>query len=133
MHGADITAAHLMPALENQLIAGFKSKGFNVVKPPVDSDAEVEVRLRAFKFFIETGFFTGAENFNTTIALEAQKNGNDHDHTYRSSDEERAIFVPGGESITAKLNASLTEVLFQIFNDHNLMGFLARKEKAPTS
>ncbi|MCA8929436.1 MAG: hypothetical protein KDC18_15335 [Alphaproteobacteria bacterium] len=124
MQGADITARQVMTALKTQLETGFRAKGFDVTDQSDGQRPEVEARLRSFKFFIESGFFTGAENVDTAIAIEARKNGKRFHQIYRSSSENRTLVVPGGATIDQKLNASLTDVLQQIFADNTLMRFL---------
>ena len=56
MQGADITAPQLMPTLVRELTAGLEAKGFRVLSSDAGADVELEARMRAFKFFIETGF-----------------------------------------------------------------------------
>ena len=125
MLGADITVNDILSVLNTELTEGLEANGFKVTAPGSTADAELEVRLRAFKFFLESGFFTGAENTSVVVALEAEKKGTDFDQTYRSSREERTLFVPGGGSIDANLNAALTAILGQIVGDRDLLGFLA--------
>jgi len=129
MQGADITAPLLMAALERELTAGFEAKGFRVLSSDAGADVEVEARMRAFKFFIETGFFVGAENTSVVIGIEAERLSDDYDRTYRASSEEAAMFVPAGSSIDGKLNATLEHVLSQIMSDEKLMAFLARRQE----
>jgi len=129
MVGADITAGQIIAVLERELMAGFEAKGFTVSISDTSGDVEVEARLRAFKFFIETGLWTGAENTSVVIAIEAKKLGKDYDRTYRSSSEESIMFIPGGDSIDAKLNATLSHVLSQIMSDEKLMAFLAKRHE----
>lgn len=126
MIGADITAEDIMQVLAAELATMFEANGFSVWVPGSSSDAEVEARLRAFKFFVEAGFFTGAENASVVVAIEAEKNGRDFDRTYRSSSEHDVVFVPGGSSIDTRLNAALSDVLHRISSDRELMSFLAR-------
>ena len=125
MTGADITVDDILSVLNAELTAGLEANGFTVTAPGPAADAEIEVRLRAFKFFHETGFFTGAENTSVVVAVEAEKRGRDFDRTYRSGRERRTLFVPGGGSIDAMLNAAFTLVLGQIVGDRELLGFLA--------
>jgi uncharacterized lipoprotein len=127
MQGADITAPQIISTLERELKAGFEAKGFRVVSTDAGADAEVEARLRAFKFFIETGFWAGAENTSVVIAVEAKRQGDDYDRTYRSSSEDEIQVVPEGSAIDVKLNATLSTVLNQIMSDNKLMGYLAQK------
>ncbi|MDE0058702.1 MAG: YajG family lipoprotein [Defluviicoccus sp.] len=125
MLDADITVKDILSVLNTELTEGLKANGFKVGVPGSTADAEIEVRLRALKFFIESGFFTGAENTSVVLAVEAEKRGQDFDRTYRSSSEKRTIFIPGGGSIDAKLNAALTDVLGRIVRDRKLLDFLA--------
>jgi len=127
MQGADITAPQVIPAVERELRAGFEAKGFRIVDNKTAANARVEARLRAFKFFIESGFWTGAENTDVVIAVEARNGADDYKKVYRMSGEESAIVVPGGDAIDQKLNAGLTQVLGQIMRDEQLLQFLARR------
>ena len=125
MQGADITASQVMPTLERELIAGFTAKGFSVSTTDRNADAEVEARLRASRFFLETGFFAGAKNTSVVVGIEADNGRDDYDRTYRSSSEDSTMVVPAGSDIDAHLNAAFTEVLRQIMADDALMEFLA--------
>lgn len=132
MMGADITAPEVIAALERELTAGLEAQGFTVVPANSRADVDLEARLRAFKFFIETGFWTGAENTDVVVAVEAERAGEDYDRVYRASGETASIFVPGGEAIDQKLNAAFNSVLSQIMNDDALIAFLARRSPAGT-
>lgn len=125
MLGADITVANILPTLKTELTGAFEANGFKVVATGSPADAEIEVRLRAFKFFLESGLFVGAENTSVVVAVEAEKRGRDFDRTYRTASEEGTIFVPGSGSIDTKLNAALTVVLGKIAGDRELLDFLA--------
>ena len=125
MQGADITANGLIPAVEKELKEGIEAKGFRVISMGEAADADFTANLRAFKFFIESGFWTGAENTNVAIRVEAKKGNRDFKRMYRSDSENRAMVVPTGEAIDAKLNAALTDVLTKILEDEELMKFLA--------
>lgn len=131
--GADITAKQVVPVIEQELTLGLQAKGFTVLTKDQPNVIEIEARLRAFKFFIETGLFSGEENTDVAIALEAEDGRDDYDQVYRSNDEEGVFFVPGGDAIDAKLNAGLTQVLTLIMTDQDLIDFLVRKRPAQTS
>ena len=125
MQGADITANGIIPAIESELKSGLEAKGFTVLPARSDADAEFEARLRAFKFFIESGFWTGAENTSVVINVEAEKGSKDYERGYRSNTEERTMVIPAGASIDEKLNGALSVVLNKIMADSELMEFLA--------
>lgn len=132
MEGADIAAPGVIAALERELEAGFEAQGFRVVKRGSPADADLEARLRAFKFFIEPGILTGAENVDVVVALEAKTGNAEFDRTYRASSETTAIVIPGGKAIDEKLNAGLISVLAQIMTDKDLIGLLSRPPAAGT-
>lgn len=123
--GADITVADLVPTVERELKKGLEARGFTVANPGQKAGAELEAKIRAFKFYVETGFWTGAENTSVVISVEAKKHGFDYDRTYRTGSEERIIVISEGATIDQKLNAALDEVLTSIIRDENLMKFLA--------
>ena len=126
MQGADITAKDIIPALERELKKGLEAKGFEALSAQSDADAGFKARLRAFKFFIEMGFWTGAENTSVVINIEAKKRGKTFERSYRVNTEERGIVVPEGTAIDQKLNAALSEVLAKIMRDAELMSFLTQ-------
>lgn len=130
MIGANITADQVISTLERELTAGFEAKGFSVVTSSEAADSEVEARLRAFKFFLETGFFSGSENTSVAIGIEGKNQNKDYDRVYRSSSEHGTLLVPAAASIDEKLNAALSDVLNQIFSDEKLMKFLAGQAKS---
>lgn len=124
--GADITARALVQSVQTELRRGLRSKGFRVVSPGRQSDAELEARIRGFKFYLERGFFTSGENVSVAIAVEAERRGRDYSQTYRSNDEDRGMFIPSGSDIDAQLNDALAHVYSQILNDKALLSFMAR-------
>lgn len=126
LEGADITVKDIVPALETEIKDGLEAKGFTVVSAKESADAELQANLRAFKFFIETGFWSGAENVNVVIKVEAEKGTSDFERNYRVSEEERTMVIPAGEVIDDKLNAALEFVLTKIMNDQDLMEFLVQ-------
>ncbi len=142
MRGADITVKDIIPALERELRNGLEAKGFTVVSGGTsgstagnvdtnlvgngEPDVDFEAKLRAFKFFIESGFWSGAENTSVVINVEAVKGGQDYEKSYRFNSEESAMVVPEGSEIDDALNAALSEVLAQIMRDQQLMSFLAQ-------
>ena len=126
MIGADITVKDIIPALERELKRGLEAKGFTAVSTRSNTDTKFKARLRAFKFFIETGFWSGAENTSVVINVEADKRGKDFERNYRFNTEERVFAVPTGTTIDEKLNAALSEILAKIMLDEELMNFLAQ-------
>jgi hypothetical protein len=84
----------------------------------------VTFRLRAFKFGIEQGFFTGGRNATASIAVEGTRGTAQYQNVYRSNDEERITAVPTEGSINTQMNSALDAVLIKAFADQRLSAFL---------
>jgi uncharacterized lipoprotein YajG len=126
MVGADINASSIMLHLDSELRRGFTAQGFKIVSSEDPSaDAKLTISLRSLKFFIETGFWTGANNVSVAIKADGNRDGDEFRNSYNFDSEERALVVPDGSGIDQALNAGLTDVLTQLFADSELMKFLA--------
>lgn len=124
--GADISVSDLVTHLEREVKTGLESQGFEVLPDGAsDADARLTVALRAFKFFIETGFWTGANNVEIMIKAEAERGEQAYLNTYRFDSETRSLVVPDGSKIDTALNAGLSDVLTQLMADKDLMTFLS--------
>ena len=135
MQGAGITAADIIPALERELTEGLQAQGFTVVPAGEGADAELKARLRGFKFFIEAGFWAGAENANAVVRVQARRPGKEYERIYRHSEERSIQVIPEGAEIDRIMNETLANVLNQIMTDKLLMRFLtdARDDRASLS
>ena len=122
----DNIADNVMQVLEREVVAIFDSHSFDVVPPGSDYDTDVEVRLRSFRFILESGFWTGEENTSIVVAVEAEKGDRDFDRTYRSISKESIMFAPGESAIDDALSVALSDVLRQLASDRDLMNFMAR-------
>jgi uncharacterized lipoprotein YajG len=121
--GAKITAADVPQVVEKHLRTMLQNKGYTLLDGPVGSDAGVTYRLRAFKFEIESGLFTGGQNADVVLAVDASRaldashGAQTYKTVYRSNSEERILAVPDGDAIDQQLNAALTDVLTKAAND----------------
>ena len=122
--GSKITAPNLMNTLRTNLRDGFLKKGYQIVDAESAANANVTIKLRAFKYYVETGFFSGGENINAVLVLEALKAGGDYRNTYRYKDEERILIVQTGDSLDESLNAALATIMTQLMSDSKLHAFL---------
>lgn len=129
MQGADVSANALIPHIERQTQQLLSDKGFKVVgyNDNTNTDAKLTVSMRAFKFFIETGFWTGANNVEVILKSEARNDAEDYVNTYRFNTEERMLVVPDGAGIDDMLNSALLDVFTQMAADGELFEFLANK------
>ena len=125
MMGADITVEDLIRNVRQEIKLGLESRGFKIVGVNQKADVELLARLRAFKFFIETGFFTGTLNTNVAINVIAERGRRKFRKTYRHDNEESVLVVPVGSAIDKKLNTGLNDVYRKIIYDDALMKFLA--------
>lgn len=121
--GAKITAADVPQVVESHLRTMLQNKGYTLLNAPAASDAGVTYRLRAFKFEIEQGFFTGGQNADVALAVDpsravdASRGAQTYKTVYRSNSEERILAVPGGDAIDEQLDSALTDVLTKAAND----------------
>jgi|GEM_PF-2239199 len=126
MVGADIKATMLMNHLQTEVTKGLVAQGFTVLPSgSTEADASLLVSLRSFKFFIEMGFWTGANNVAISIKADANRAGKSDLNAYQFDSEERSMVVPTGAGIDEALNAGLSDVLKQMFADQAMVNFLA--------
>jgi uncharacterized lipoprotein YajG len=122
--GSKITAQNLPQYVEKSLREGLAQKGYQIIGNKEAAAAEIIYRLRSFKFSINMGFWTGAENKSAIIAVEATKGGRDYAKVYKYDDEDRDVVVPGGDEINTEMNEALAGVLNDALNDAALDNFL---------
>ncbi len=126
MMGADITASDVISYIDTTVEQWLGSKNFNVVDySENDVDSKLTVSLRAFKFFIESGFFTGANNVSVVLKVEGKNGSDNYIKSYNFDSETRILFVPDGLGIDSALNVALTDVMTQMMFDEQLIDFLA--------
>lgn len=125
--GAKISAPTLDAEIERNLRLGLTTKGYSIVPDQGIADATAIYRLRSFKFDIETGFWTGAQNAATVLAVDGVRAGKTYTNVYRSGSEQRILAVPGGDAIDQQLNAALDSTINQAWSDGNLDLFLTGK------
>ncbi len=123
-NGAKISATELPILIDAQLRDAMTKKNFLLVAAEPEGAASVTYRLRAFKFDIERGFFSGGQNTAATLAVEARRSDRSYAQVYRYNAEQRIQVVPGGDDINNLMNAALTQVLQQATTDVALDGFL---------
>ena len=125
--GSKITAESLPHVVDQQIRDGLKAKGYQLVDNETGADAKVTFRLRAFKFDIETGFFTGGQNTSAVLAADAWRAGKTYTNVYRYNSEERIMFVPGGNTIDNQMTQALNQILSKALADAALDGALTGK------
>jgi uncharacterized lipoprotein YajG len=124
-NGAKINASELPGLVEAQLRDALIKKNFQLVSVEPEGEAAVTYRLRAFKFDIERGFFSGGQNTAAALAVDARRSDKSYAQVYRFNAEQRIQVVPGSDEINSVMNAALTQILQQATTDAALDQLLA--------
>jgi len=70
-------------------------------------------------------FATGDAQTQGAMKVTATRDARSYDHLYRVDEEKHGImFVPGADSITQMINATVSAILQELFNDVALFRFL---------
>ena len=123
-NGAKISAPDLPKLVEAKLREGLEKKHFILVPDGAPAPQSVTYRIRAFKFGIEEGFFTGGQNAAASIAVDASRGISAYQNVYRYNDEERIMVVPTESAINTQMNTALDAILIKAFADQKLYAFL---------
>jgi len=123
--GGNITADDLMPTITAAIEDGFKAKEFQITSID-ESSVSLTIKLRAFKYLISQGFWTGGEDISVVINAESRNGSKEFTQTYRYTNEERKVFIPDGSGLNDDLNAALNSTLTQLLNDRALDNFLIK-------
>lgn len=124
-NGAKITATELPNLIQAQLTDALVKKNYRLVPAESEGEATVTYRLRAFKFDLERGFFTGGQNTAAALAVDARRSDKSYAQVYRYNAEQRIAIVPGGDEINSVMNAAVTQILQQATTDAALDHLLA--------
>ncbi len=114
-----------MPIFETAIINGFKNKSFTI-NANDDADVSIQIKLRAFKYMVSQGFWTGGEDISVVINAEAKNSGANFQKTYRFSNEERIVFIAEGSGLDRNLNNALNITISELLNDKELDNFLSK-------
>lgn len=122
--GAQVTAQDVSSVVQSHLRTMLQNKGYTLSDVPANTDASITYRLRAFKFDIESGFFTGGQNADVALGVDAARGPQTYRTVYRSNSDERILAVPTGDAIDSQMNAVLDDVLTKAANDPALDSLL---------
>ena len=123
--GAKITAEDIMTIFEDGIREGFKNKGYQLVTQD-ESNSELKIKLRSFKYQIVAGFWTGREDINVVINVEGRNGQLDYEKTYRHVHEASKVFYADGQGLNKNLNFALNSTIKKLFNDNDLDQFLTK-------
>jgi uncharacterized lipoprotein YajG len=125
--GAKISAEQLPGFVEQQLRDGLAKKHYQFVDTESAANASVVYRLRALKFEIESGFFTGGRNASAALAVDVRRGQQSYTTVYRYNSEERILFLPGGDEIDNQMNEALGQILNKALADAAFDQFIAMR------
>lgn len=124
--GAKITSEQDVPALINEkVIEGLRKKGFRPVVYQKEFPKSLKVEIRLLQYSTSTGFWTGGIHMKSTLKAVAKKDGKEYENIYRVDNEKRVFFVPGSSKNEQIINQAISEVLQKLFQDQELISFLA--------
>jgi uncharacterized lipoprotein YajG len=123
---AEITAAQdVAMVVQQQVVDGLRKKGFNPVDYNEHNNTRLTVEIRLLEYSTSVGFWTGGVHVKGALKAIAVRNGESYERMYRSEKEERIVVVPTAETNEEWINAALSDMLSQLFEDTGLFKFLS--------
>ena len=132
---AEITATQdIVMVVQQQVLDGLRMKGFNPVKygAPKEPQLTIEIRLLEYTTF-QLNLWTGDIRVKGALKAVATRASSNYERMYRSENEksiERAG-LPSAEWNEQFINATLTDLLNDLFKDKDLFKFLAGQPVVP--
>ncbi|GMU69287.1 MAG: hypothetical protein AMXMBFR59_42840 [Rhodanobacteraceae bacterium] len=124
--GAKITTTQDVAALVHQKIAeGLGKKGFAITDFREDASPRLTVELRSLEYDTSIGFWTGGVQIVAALKGVAMRDGKAYERMYRYDNEKRVVVVPTAGKNDEMLNAALTDVMAQFFDDIGMLRHLA--------
>lgn len=121
-----MTTQDVARLVHEHITEGLKRKKFVPVDYEPGAGRALKVEIRLLEYSTSTGFFSGGVHTKATLKAVATNAGKEYENLYRVDNEERVVFVPTAEKNEELLNAALSDVLRQLFQDQHLLAFLAR-------
>jgi len=120
------TDQDLVEVIRDAFIKGLHDKGFELVGEN-ESNLLVKAELRSLAYTTVMGLWTGG-NVGTAVVkvIANQPSGKTYERTYRSQKQIRSFFVGSQETNTKVVNQALTDALNKVFEDKELLKFLAQ-------
>lgn len=112
---------------QSALLEGMRRKGFEPIAGEIDG-VNLKVEIRALSYDVTTGWWTGGIDTDSAIKAYAKGTEEVYERLYRSSDENRVVFVPGAKGSNEKLNGVVNQTLRALLEDQKLLEVLAAAE-----
>ncbi|HQW08117.1 MAG TPA: YajG family lipoprotein [Steroidobacteraceae bacterium] len=124
--GAKITTSQDVAALVHQRISeGLGKKGFAITDFREDASPRLTVELRSLDYDTSVGFWTGGVQIVAALKGVSVRDGKTYERMYRYDNEKRVVVVPTANRNDEMLNAALTDVMTQFFDDVGMLRHLA--------
>ncbi len=129
MKGAAITTEQDMATVfSDAIVAGLRDKGFEASATSSAAapghGALLRVDIRNIEYETSMGFWTGGVHVRGSMKGTASKSGESYDDFYQIDDEKRVVVVPGADSNEQMINATVSALIQELFNDVELFEFL---------
>ncbi|MDX1517781.1 MAG: YajG family lipoprotein [Woeseiaceae bacterium] len=130
LRGAAITTEQdIADVFSDAIVSNLRKMGYEAGAVPAPQAATgaslLRVDIRSIEYETSTGFWTGGVHTRGAMKATATRDIRSYDKLYRVDEEARVVVVPGADSNEAMINASVSALLQEMFNDVELFRFLA--------
>jgi uncharacterized lipoprotein YajG len=111
--------------VRDKVSEGLRANGFDVVSAGANSPLSMKVEIRLIEYSTSTGMWTGGIHTKAALKVVCKNGSRDYENLYRQENEDRIMVVPTAEKNEEFLNKVVAQTLDKIFQDQELMKFLA--------
>lgn len=127
VEGAKITTEQDMVQLFADLITqALRQKGFEPIPFEESTPTTLRAEIRAIQYDVSVGLWTGSNMAKSTLKVIAKNADKTYEKTYRGQSEIRTMWVASQETNAKIINGAVNEVLRHMFEDAELLSFLAK-------
>lgn len=105
---------------------GLRQKGFEPVPSRGGEPTVMRVEIRSLDYDVSAGLWTAGNHAKSSVKVVANNGDQNYERMYRGQSEIRTAFVASQETNSKIINAAISEVLNRMFEDKELLEFLAR-------
>jgi uncharacterized lipoprotein len=130
MKGAAITTEQdVASVFRRSIVENLNKMGYaaseSLAGDPVAGATLLRVDIRAISYETSMGFWTGGVHARGSMKATGTRGSTVYDKLYRVDDEKRVVVVPGADSNAQMVNTTVSALLQEMFNDVELMRYLA--------
>ena len=127
MKGAKITTAQdVAEVFREKIVEGLKTYHFDPVPSTASIPKSLTIEIRLIDYSTSQGFATITVHTKTALKAIARDGGTTYENFFRADHEERFAAIPFAEENETLINKVLSEVVQKLFQDQELMAFLAK-------